>query len=397
MVENDLSLFIEIGNLSLGSGASALSMLLEGKNVSLAAKEAKTVVWEQVPSLFAGGYLTVETDITGDLSGKSVFIMPKKDMIKIASSMVGGEAPEETTEIGDIELSIITEAMNQLISNSMSSLGNFLGKKFDSSPVIVKVVNGTAAVPEGFAGKQLVLIKYSLTVEEIVESEFVQLMTLDFSQKLLEIFSQPVSEPEEISQPIVADADTKEIKSPAKESKIKAKVNDISAQEDITKLLESAVAASEKEELDFIKQEEKPKAKSRAKETIFEKPKKQPVFAEEEEEEEEKPKEVIKRAKFDSFEETESLRGLPANIDLIMDVPLQITVELGRAKKSIREILELSSGSIVELDKLDGEPVDILANGRLFAKGEVVVIGETFGVRVVEIISPQDRIKGLRE
>ena len=87
MVENDLSLFIEIGNLSLGSGASAISMLLEGKNVSISAQEAKTVVWEQVPSLFGGGYLTVETDITGDLSGKSVFIMQKKDMIKMFSGI----------------------------------------------------------------------------------------------------------------------------------------------------------------------------------------------------------------------------------------------------------------------------------------------------------------------
>ncbi len=93
-------------------------------------------------------------------------------------------------------------------------------------------------------------------------------------------------------------------------------------------------------------------------------------------------------------------RALPAevaNIELIMDVPLNITVELGRAKMSIQEVLELSPGSVVELDKLDGEPVDVLANGRLVAKGEVVVIGETFGVRVIEILSPQERMKKVRD
>lgn len=93
-------------------------------------------------------------------------------------------------------------------------------------------------------------------------------------------------------------------------------------------------------------------------------------------------------------------RDLPAeiaNIELIMDVPLNITVELGRAKMSIQEVLELSPGSVVELDKLDGEPVDVLANGRLVAKGEVVVIGETFGVRVIEILSPQERMKKVRD
>lgn len=394
MVENNLSLFVEIGNLSLGSAASALSMLLEGKNVSISAQEAKMVIWEQASSLFGGGYLTVETDITGDLSGKSVFIMQKKDMIKIASSMIGSEAPADATEIGDLELSIITEAMNQLISNSMSSLGNFLGKKFDSSPVIVKVVNGNVVPPEGFSGKQLVLIKYSLAVEGLVESEFAQLMVFDFAQNLLEIFSQPPQEPQEEVTKTTKDIDVNEIISKDEEPKVKSKTADIPVEEDITKLLESAMSVGDEEE-EIIKQEEKPKAKAKAKETAPEKPKRQAVF---EEEEEEKPTEKIKRAKFDSFEEPGAINiGLPANIDLIMDVPLQITVELGRAKMSIREILELSTGSIIELDKLDGEPVDILANGRLFAKGEVVVIGETFGVRIVEIISQQDRVKGARE
>ena len=80
-----------------------------------------------------------------------------------------------------------------------------------------------------------------------------------------------------------------------------------------------------------------------------------------------------------------------ANIGLILDVPLQVTVELGRTKKSIKEVLELSNGSIVELDKLAGEPVEIQVNGHLLAKGEVVVIDENFGVRITEIASPAER------
>jgi flagellar motor switch protein FliN/FliY len=79
------------------------------------------------------------------------------------------------------------------------------------------------------------------------------------------------------------------------------------------------------------------------------------------------------------------------NIGLILDVPLQVTVELGRTRKLIREILELAPGSVIELDKLAGEPVDILVNGKQIAKGEVVVIDENFGVRVTEIIGQLDR------
>ena len=85
-----------------------------------------------------------------------------------------------------------------------------------------------------------------------------------------------------------------------------------------------------------------------------------------------------------------------ANIGLILDVPLQITVELGRTKKSIKDILELSNGSIVELGKLAGEPVDIQVNGKFLAKGEVVVIDENFGVRITDIVSPAERAQKLQ-
>jgi flagellar motor switch protein FliN/FliY len=86
----------------------------------------------------------------------------------------------------------------------------------------------------------------------------------------------------------------------------------------------------------------------------------------------------------------------PRNIDLILDVPLDMTVELGKTKKSIRDILELGPGSIIQLDKLAGEPVDLLVNGKLIAKGEVVVIDESYGIRITAIVSPMDRMSKLQ-
>ena len=95
----------------------------------------------------------------------------------------------------------------------------------------------------------------------------------------------------------------------------------------------------------------------------------------------------IQPAQFQSFSQVPDLSGIaPENIDLIMDVPLEVTVELGRTSKSIKEILDFSPGTIIELDKLAGEPVDVLVNGKFVAKGEVVVIEESFGIRVTEII-----------
>ena len=95
----------------------------------------------------------------------------------------------------------------------------------------------------------------------------------------------------------------------------------------------------------------------------------------------------IQPAQFQNFMPASNLDGIaPENIDLIMDVPLEVTVELGRTSKSIKEILDFSPGTIIELDKLAGEPIDVLVNGKFVAKGEVVVIEESFGIRVTEII-----------
>jgi flagellar motor switch protein FliN/FliY len=89
----------------------------------------------------------------------------------------------------------------------------------------------------------------------------------------------------------------------------------------------------------------------------------------------------------------EATIGDKSNIKLIMDVPLEVTVELGRATKQIKDILQFGIGTIVELDNLAGEPVDILVNGKYIAKGEVVVIDENFGVRIIDIVHPSKRIK----
>lgn len=104
----------------------------------------------------------------------------------------------------------------------------------------------------------------------------------------------------------------------------------------------------------------------------------------------------IQSVQFSSFDETASTQGEPNNLNMLLDIPLQVTVELGRTKRMVKEILNVSQGSIIELDKLAGEPVDILINNKVIAVGEVVVIDENFGVRVTDILSTADRISKLR-
>jgi len=106
------------------------------------------------------------------------------------------------------------------------------------------------------------------------------------------------------------------------------------------------------------------------------------------------PQNQFQNVQFSSFQPAHA-DAQGGNINLLMDVNMELTVELGRTKKSIKEILGMGEGTVIELDKLAGEPVDILVNGKLIARGEVVVIDENFGVRVTEIINPMDRIRDL--
>ena len=105
---------------------------------------------------------------------------------------------------------------------------------------------------------------------------------------------------------------------------------------------------------------------------------------------------TINPVSFPTFQATQLGGGnLPPNYELLLDVQMTLTVELGRTTKYVKDVLSLGEGSIIELDKLAGEPVDLLVNGKLIAKGEVVVIDENFGVRVTDIVGPADRLAGI--
>ncbi len=105
---------------------------------------------------------------------------------------------------------------------------------------------------------------------------------------------------------------------------------------------------------------------------------------------------TVRPVEFGSFDHQPNVFGEEnKNLDLVMDVTLNLTVELGKTELSIKDVLELTRGSVIELDRVAGEPVDLMANGKLIAKGEVVVIEDNFGLRITSIVSPADRLRGL--
>ena len=114
------------------------------------------------------------------------------------------------------------------------------------------------------------------------------------------------------------------------------------------------------------------------------------------EESKKQPKTAVGAATFEELHKTERKNGAGIDIDFILDIPLTVTVELGRSKMLIGELLQLGQGSVVELAKFAGEPMDVFINQRLIAKGEVVVVNEKFGIRLTDIVSPAERVSKLK-
>ena len=105
--------------------------------------------------------------------------------------------------------------------------------------------------------------------------------------------------------------------------------------------------------------------------------------------------ETVAPASFTNFASTEGLTGAGNDLNMILDIPVQLTVELGRTRIPIKHILQLAQGSVVELDALAGEPMDVLVNGFLIAQGEVVVVNDKFGIRLTDIVTPSERMRRL--
>ncbi len=104
----------------------------------------------------------------------------------------------------------------------------------------------------------------------------------------------------------------------------------------------------------------------------------------------------VAAAGFDNLEDNSSSSNDDINMDVILDIPVKLSMEIGRTSVNIRSLLQLNQGSVIELDRMAGEPLDVLVNGTLIAHGEVVVVNEKFGIRLTDVVSPAERVKKLR-
>lgn len=315
----------EIGNISFGSAATSLSGLLN-QRVEITTPYVELTTKSKISEDHPAPCLTVEVSYTEGIDGANVLIIQQKDAKIIANLMMGGDGNPTEEELSEIDVSAVSEAMNQMMGGSATALSTIFGTMINISPPITKTLDLSQTTINGVLSSEETVVKvaFRMVVGNLIDSVIMQLLPFNFVKDLVTRLS---GESEEVSEPV------KVISEPPKTEDKKV--------------------------------------------------------------EESKTTIEYQQAQFSELEQT-PVQPLNQNIGLIMDVPLEITVELGRTKKKIKDILSFGTGSIIELDKMAGEPVEILANGKVIAKGEVVVINENFGVRITSILTPIERVQKLQ-
>ncbi len=350
----------EIGNISMGSAATTLSTLL-GHKVSITTPSVSVAPMNVIQQHYPLPYLVVEVAYTVGIDGNNVFAIQATDAAVIADLMMGGDGTNPDHELNEIHMSAVGEAMNQMMGAVATSLSTMFNKKIDISPPKVNLVDfGKEDLAADKSTEPMVRAAFRMEVDGLIDSEIMQIISVKVAKEMVDSLMSGGEEPAPAPAPDPAPA-------PAS-----------APQQSYSPPPQAAPPPQQA----YAPPPQQPQ------QGYYPPPgygyggnQMQPNVV---------TNMPVSPAQFTPLS-VEPVQINEANIGLILDVPLQVTVELGRTKKTIKEILDLTSGSIVELDKLAGEPVEIQVNGHYLAKGEVVVIDENFGVRITEIATPAER------
>lgn len=350
----------EIGNISMGTSATTLFTLL-GQKVTITTPKISVITMDELAKQYPIPFVTVEVKYKEGLEGTNLLVLKEDDVKVITDLMMGGDGANVSGELTELHLSAIGEAMNQMIGSASTSLSEMFQKKIDiDPPKAISMKFSDSAAMEGikFAGsnEKIVKIAFKMVVGNIIDSEIMQIIPIQFAKELVDNLLNT-------NYTGYEDHDDKIMMNQAREN------SNMATEEDYNMVNHTEVDHNEYGANAHFSAEQSSVSRN-------ESVKIQPV-------------------QFQSFDET-PLKNEKENISLIKDVPLEVTVELGRTTKKISEILEFSSGTVIELDKLVGEPLDILINGQFMAKGEVVVIDENYGIRVTDILNSARRTNKIK-
>ena len=328
----------EVSNICMGTCATTLSTLLN-KRVNITTPRVEVGKIQAHVEEFIAPFIAVDVEYTEGISGYNILILKEEDVLLMTDLLMGGEgtvAPD--AEMDELAFSAISEVMNQMVGSSSTSLANVLDRTINiSTPKVKKIQIDNPDLSEFISDEEMTIkISFTMEIEGLLVSNIMQIIPFESGK---EILSKILGTEEEESIPAPQPESAASTPAPQPE------------------MVASAPAPQ-------------PEAAQPA-----------PV--------KEQSMIGVKAVQYQSFDGVQGSSGGAKdkdNMGLLMEVPLNVTVELGTSKKSIKEILSLTMGSVVVLNRMAGEMVDIMVNGVLFAVGEVVVIDDNYGVRITEII-----------
>lgn len=317
----------EVGNISMSTAATTLSSILN-RQVLITTPRVSWIPFEQVIKECSIPKVVADIEFKHGLKGNNLLMLDVTDATIIADLMMGGDGKNANDTLTELELSAVSEAMNQMIGSASTSMATMLGRAVDIYPPKVSLwdSNENADSMNLSSEDNICKIAFDLTVEGLIQSEIMQIFTGESVEEIVKLMlGDSVVEETTQAMPIITEEQHKS-------SKVESVAEKVTVQK--------------------------------------------PAFA--------------------PLTPTNDERKAPRNLDLIMDVPLEFSVVLGKTKRTIKDILSFGNGSVIELNKLADEPLEIFVNGKLIAQGEVVIINENFGIRITNILSKEQRVQNLK-
>ncbi|MCQ4921783.1 flagellar motor switch phosphatase FliY [Tissierella carlieri] len=350
----------EIGNISMGTAATTLSTLLNRK-VNITTPKVTITTADELADDYKLPFVAIDVSYKAGLEGSNILILNTDDTKIITDLMMGKDSFDTGRELTELDLSAVSEAMNQMMGSASTSLSEMFMRKIDIEPpksIEITFAEGKNTIDLLNSSLPIIKISFKMVIGDLIDSNIMQLIPIEFGKSMVEKLMGSSHNTNEL---------TMEEQTPAQsinyaEDHIEVPTKSISQESyNVSQTPTRDVARTENINYNNVSKINEEKV-------------------------------IVKKPDFQSFDASFNLSHNNESIDLVGDIPVEITVELGRTHKKISEILEFGQGTVVELDKLVGESLNIYANGKYIAKGEVVVIDDNFGVRVTEIENSNRKI-----
>ncbi len=390
----------EILNISLGASATAVSTMLNTR-VDITTPVVDVVRRDEFKMDRVEPAVGVEITYISGLEGSNIMLLKRHDVKVIVEMLMGMTMTDEEFELNEMNISAVCEVMNQMMGASSTALSEFLGRMVNiSTPISFEVKNEKEFLDKYFAEDEpQVVVGFSLKIADKLESEFFNVMPISLAKSLVQGFLPD----DAVAQAAAKESEKKETVAAESSNDNAASSGQSLSQEEIERMLSggmdsaaepapSAPAAATPEAQPVMPQMQQmpQQAQDMSMMQMQMQMMQQMMQMMEEKQKAPEPKIVnvqpaarpnLSKGNTQILQEEQE-----ENMELIMGVPLEISVEIGRTKKLVKDILDFTKGSLVVLDKLAGEQVDLFVNGQCIAKGDVVVVEDNFGIRITEIM-----------